>query len=76
MAFHWRSISHILLLVLGIFKASIVLDCDGILEEFGLFLAPIINGGKDPKFQVGVDILFWALVVLVVGSFGTYLVLL
>ena len=41
----------------------------------GLFLAPIINGGKDPKFQkLGVDILFWALVVLVVGSFtGTYL---
>lgn len=41
----------------------------------GLFLAPIINGGKDPKYQkLGVDILFWALVVLVVGSFaGTYL---
>ena len=41
----------------------------------GLFLAPIINGGKDPKFQkLGVDILFWALVVLVVGSFtGSYL---
>lgn len=38
-------------------------------------LAPIINGGKDPKFQkLGVDILFWALVVLVVGSFtGSYL---
>ena len=36
----------------------------------GLFLAPIINGGKDPKFQkLGVDVLFWALVVLVVGSF-------
>lgn len=36
----------------------------------GLFLAPIINGGKDPKFQkVGVDILFWALVLVVVGSF-------
>ena len=41
----------------------------------GLFLAPIINGGKDPKFQkLGVDILYWALVVLVVGSFtGSYL---
>lgn len=40
----------------------------------GLFLAPIINGGKDPKFQkLGVDILFWALVVLVAGSFaGNY----
>jgi len=41
----------------------------------GLFLAPIINGGKDPKFQkLGVDILFWALVVVVGGSFiGNYL---
>lgn len=41
----------------------------------GLFLAPIINGGKDPKFQkAGVDILFWALVAVVVGSFaGNYL---
>lgn len=41
----------------------------------GLFLAPIINGGKDPKFQkLGVDVLFWALVVVVVGSFtGQYL---
>ncbi|NLY64192.1 MAG: nitric-oxide reductase large subunit [Alcaligenaceae bacterium] len=41
----------------------------------GLFLAPIINGGKDPKYQkLGVDILFWALVVLVVGSYlGNYL---
>ena len=40
----------------------------------GLFLAPIINGGKDPKFQkLGVDVLYWALVVLVVGSFtGSY----
>lgn len=36
----------------------------------GLYLAPIINGGKDPKYQkLGVDILFWALVVLVVGSY-------
>ena len=41
----------------------------------GLFLAPLINGGKDPKHQkLGVDILFWALVVVVVGSFtGNYL---
>ncbi len=40
----------------------------------GLFLAPIINGGKDPKYQkLGVDVLFWALVVLVAGSFaGNY----
>ncbi|MDP2004036.1 MAG: nitric-oxide reductase large subunit [Rubrivivax sp.] len=41
----------------------------------GLFLAPLINGGQDPKYQkVGVDILFWALVAVVVGSFtGNYL---
>ncbi|WP_188150289.1 nitric-oxide reductase large subunit [Teredinibacter waterburyi] len=41
----------------------------------GLFLAPVINGGKDPKFQkLGVDILFWALIAVVVGSFtGNYL---
>ena len=41
----------------------------------GLYLAPVINGGKDPKFQkLGVDILFWALVVLVVGSYlGNFL---
>lgn len=41
----------------------------------GLFLAPIINGGKDPKIQkLGVDVLFWALVVVVLGSFvGNYL---
>ncbi len=41
----------------------------------GLFLAPVINGGKDPKYQkLGVDILFWALVVVCVGSFiGNYL---
>lgn len=40
----------------------------------GLFLAPVINGGKDPKYQkLGVDVLFWALIVLVVGSFaGNY----
>ncbi|PJB73378.1 MAG: nitric oxide reductase large subunit [Alphaproteobacteria bacterium CG_4_9_14_3_um_filter_47_13] len=41
----------------------------------GLFLAPIINGGKDPKFQkLGVDLLFWALVAVVIGSFtGNFL---
>lgn len=41
----------------------------------GLFLAPIINGGRDPKFQkLGVNILFWALVTVVAGSFiGNYL---
>jgi len=41
----------------------------------GLFLAPIINGGKDPKYQkLGVDILFWALIAVVAGSFiGNYL---
>lgn len=41
----------------------------------GLFLAPIINGGEDPKYQkLGVDLLFWALIVVVVGSFiGQYL---
>ncbi|MBK9019864.1 MAG: nitric-oxide reductase large subunit [Sulfuritalea sp.] len=41
----------------------------------GLFLAPLINGGKDPRWQKpGVDILFWALVVVVAGSFiGNYL---
>lgn len=41
----------------------------------GLFLAPIINGGKDPKYQkLGVDVLFWALIAVVVGSFiGNFL---
>ncbi len=41
----------------------------------GLFLAPVINGGKDPKFQkLGVDILFWALIVVVGGSLiGSFL---
>lgn len=35
----------------------------------GLFLAPIINGGKEPKHQrLGVNILFGALVVVVFGS--------
>jgi len=36
----------------------------------GLFLVPIINGGKDPKYQkLGVDILFWALVLVTAGTF-------
>ena len=41
----------------------------------GLFLAPLINGGKDPKYQkLGVDVLFGALFVVVAGSFiGNYL---
>ncbi len=41
----------------------------------GLFLVPVINGGHDPKYQkLGVDLLFWALVVVVVGSFtGNFL---
>lgn len=35
----------------------------------GLFLAPMI-GGKDPKYQkLGVDILFYCLIVIVIGSF-------
>ncbi len=43
----------------------------------GLFLAPVINGGKDPKFQVaGVNFLFVALLIVVIGSFtGNYLAL-
>lgn len=37
----------------------------------GLFLAPIINGGKDPKFQrAGVNFLFIALLIVVIGSFA------
>lgn len=41
----------------------------------GLFLAPVINGGKDPKYQVlGVNILFGALLLVVGGSlFGEFL---
>lgn len=41
----------------------------------GLFLAPVINGGNDPKYQkLGVNILFGALVVVVAGSFlGSFL---
>ncbi len=35
----------------------------------GLFLGPIVNGGKDPKYQrLGVNVLFGALLVVVVGS--------
>lgn len=35
----------------------------------GLFLAPIVNGGKDPKYQrLGVNVLFGALLVVVFGS--------
>jgi len=41
----------------------------------GLFLAPIINGGRDPRGQkLGVDLLFWALVVVIIGSYtGNFL---
>lgn len=41
----------------------------------GLFLAPIVNGGKDPKYQrLGVNVLFCALIVVVAGSLiGTLL---
>lgn len=36
----------------------------------GLFLVPIVNGGKDPKYQkLGVDILFFALLAVVLCSF-------
>jgi len=55
-------------------QASIFWIATGFLTA-GLFLAPIINGGKDPKFQkLGVDLLFYALLFLVVGSFiGEYM---
>lgn len=37
----------------------------------GLFLAPIINGGKDPKFQaLGVNFLYVALFIVVAGSYA------
>lgn len=41
----------------------------------GLFLVPIVNGGKDPKFQrLGVNVLFVALIIVAVGSFaGNYI---
>lgn len=43
----------------------------------GLFLTPLINGGKDPKYQkLGVDLLWFALIIVVVGSFaGQYFAL-
>ncbi|MGB4359549.1 MAG: nitric-oxide reductase large subunit, partial [Rhodoferax sp.] len=55
-------------------QASLFWIATGFLA-LGLFLAPLINGGKDPRYQkLGVDILFWTLVVVVVGSFiGNYL---
>ena len=55
-------------------QASLFWIATGFLAA-GLFLAPIINGGTDPKFQKnGVDILFWALIAVVGGSFiGNYL---
>src|SRR5690554_6279276 len=42
---------------------------------FGLYFAPVLNGNKDPKFQkLGVNVLFWALIIVVVGSYtGNYL---
>lgn len=37
----------------------------------GLFLAPIVNGGKDPKFQrAGVNFLYIALFIVVGGSYA------
>jgi len=37
----------------------------------GLFIAPLL-GGKEPKFQkLGTDVLFWALLAIVVGSNAT-----
>lgn len=43
----------------------------------GLFLAPVVNGGKDPKFQAaGVNFLFLALLIVVIGSYtGNFLAL-
>ena len=36
----------------------------------GLFIAPIVNGGKDPKGQrLGVNLLFIALFIVVAGSY-------
>lgn len=36
----------------------------------GLFLVPIIYGGRDPKWQkIGVNVLFWALGIVIAGSF-------
>ena len=37
----------------------------------GLFLAPVVNGGKDPKFQLaGVNFLYIALFIVVLGSYA------
>ena len=37
----------------------------------GLFIAPIINGGKDPKYQaLGVNALYVALFIVVAGSYA------
>ncbi|MDP3759405.1 MAG: nitric-oxide reductase large subunit [Ramlibacter sp.] len=37
----------------------------------GLYIAPLLSG-KEPKFQkLGVDVLFWALIAIVVGSTAT-----
>src|SRR5699024_11370663 len=37
----------------------------------GLFLAPVINGGKDPKCQAfGINFLFLALLIVVAGSYA------
>lgn len=40
----------------------------------GLFVAPIVNGGRDPKYQkLGVNALFVALLIVVIGSYaGNY----
>ncbi|HSI53512.1 MAG TPA: nitric-oxide reductase large subunit, partial [Ramlibacter sp.] len=38
----------------------------------GLYIAPLLSGGREPKFQkLGVDVLFWALIAIVVGSTAT-----
>jgi nitric oxide reductase subunit B len=38
----------------------------------GLYIAPLLSGGREPKFQkLGVDVLFWALIAIVVGSIAT-----
>ena len=54
-------------------QAAILWIATGFLTA-GLFLAPIINGGKDPKFQrFGVNFLFLALLIVAGGSFaGNY----
>lgn len=37
----------------------------------GLFIAPVLNGGKDPKFQaLGVNLLYVALFIVVAGSYA------